>query len=67
VTDELSERAASNRDAAAISALARRSCGIDAENTADAVRLYTSVGMTPRPTFTVWKRDLPLALGRDRR
>ena len=31
---------------------------VDTENTTGAVRLYTKVGMQPRPSFTIWEQDL---------
>jgi mycothiol synthase len=31
---------------------------VDTENTTGAVRLYTKVGMEPRPSFTIWEQDL---------
>jgi ribosomal protein S18 acetylase RimI-like enzyme len=29
---------------------------VDAENVTTALRLYTSAGMTPRPSFTIWEK-----------
>jgi ribosomal protein S18 acetylase RimI-like enzyme len=31
---------------------------VDTENTSGAIRLYTKVGMEPRPSFTIWSIDL---------
>jgi mycothiol synthase len=31
---------------------------VDTENTSGAIRLYTKVGMEPRPSFTIWSRSL---------
>lgn len=31
---------------------------VDTENTSGAVRLYTKVGMQPRPSFTIWEQAL---------
>jgi ribosomal protein S18 acetylase RimI-like enzyme len=31
---------------------------VDAENVSGALRLYTKVGMEPRPSFTIWQRPL---------
>jgi mycothiol synthase len=31
---------------------------VDADNVTAAIRLYTKAGMSARPTFTVWRRDL---------
>ena len=35
---------------------------VDAENVTTALRLYTSAGMTPQPSFTIWEKT-PRELG----
>jgi mycothiol synthase len=36
---------------------------VDAENVTTALRLYTSAGMTPKPSFTIWEKETGKSLG----